>query len=1189
MYSPQTPKPASIASNHSYTPSITASSMSQDWMQLPSPVCSSGSLNTRDASHGSFSSSNFSNLTPPFLSLEAQQLLDFNPGLLSTIAVAFRQKMLNNESKRSESECYGLEFPVTFTGKEAVDVVNELTYLEDRRHGLAIARSLEAQFLFFGGGDNLLFDSNNDQYFFSDAALAFIPGKTDFPTVPTGVFPYSSKCYSYGCVPGDATCYSYLCPNRRQIGSLLGRQNSGASSLSGQEKVWANSVPASVVAAASKKERNRQEAIFEVVNTEANYVRDLELMEEIFINPLRSGDIIDPEKVEEFIEDVFLNYKEIIELNKLLLEALRARQEEQPLVEKIGDVLLSHVAGFEDAYIRYIPQIAISEFTYKREESKNPKFAQFLKDCTRHPEARRLGLRHFVGQPYQRIPRYPLLLNEVVKRTEEGIEDRETVLEVIKLCTELGKRIDACMPAGAKQLRLLTLQDRVVWKSKEDHQDLKLGERGRKLHFECIARRKTTFEVQAVDFRLFVFDHMLLMTKEKRDKQGDKSNVFYQVYKQPIPLELADVWPDEGKNAPLSLNGRPKSIVSDGSSVLETATPASSNRSSTMDTKYTAPVTIHRRGRRGGAYTLNLTLAEREDFVREVDMAKAARNDIVSGSRLFQFSTITEMSAHLTSPLTASDQSHPMDGKRITCSATFINVLDAKRRIVVGTEAGVYVGLEDDRFSFRLALKDINVTDISILEDYHLLLILSGKVLKAYNMNCLEPNADKAFTVGQQLIKNVQYFTTGVYAEKTLVITMRKKGSGDSQFSSFEPVENAVLGVGQNHQKGLSFSLGRSKSEWFKPYREFYVPGESLRLQMLSRMVCVVCPKGFEVLMLENLDKPRLYPERQDPDFAFLSKKADSVPVSMFRISSELFLMCYDVFAFTMTKTGKLAKPDLIEFEGRAESFALVYPYIIAFESQLIEIRHIETGALEQLVLGDNIRLLYSDVDLVGNAVIHVQMSDPTKGDVRKIVKLTKAPKTILEPVKYQPKSSYTPQTSISINVSSASSFQPQETSLYGVYPMAHSPMTQSQFIVSSTPQAPSPRLIQRQSIYTTLPADPLIYNGQNYLHHQNFEPTLNSVSAPLHSTPAPYPFPSISMHGLITPSSNQAPQPVMYDRYASMASPTTASPYSSTQFFGYPQANPAPVAPSSLPHNTPVSSSSPVISTAWATVESFP
>jgi hypothetical protein len=53
------------------------------------------------------------------------------------------------------------------------------------------------------------------------------------------------------------------------------------STVSSQEKVWANSVPASIVAAASKQERNRQEAIFEVIQTEHNYVRDLELMEEV--------------------------------------------------------------------------------------------------------------------------------------------------------------------------------------------------------------------------------------------------------------------------------------------------------------------------------------------------------------------------------------------------------------------------------------------------------------------------------------------------------------------------------------------------------------------------------------------------------------------------------------------------------------------------------------------------------------------------------------------------------------------------------------------------------------------------------------------------------------------------------------------------------------------------------------------
>lgn len=55
-----------------------------------------------------------------YLSEAGRLLIDFNPGLLSTIAVAFREKMLQNEAKRLESANYGLEFPVTFTGKETV-------------------------------------------------------------------------------------------------------------------------------------------------------------------------------------------------------------------------------------------------------------------------------------------------------------------------------------------------------------------------------------------------------------------------------------------------------------------------------------------------------------------------------------------------------------------------------------------------------------------------------------------------------------------------------------------------------------------------------------------------------------------------------------------------------------------------------------------------------------------------------------------------------------------------------------------------------------------------------------------------------------------------------------------------------------------------------------------------------------
>ncbi|KAF9919873.1 RHO1 GDP-GTP exchange protein 2 [Linnemannia zychae] len=955
---------------------------------------------------------------PVYISEAARLLIDFNPGILSTIAVAFREKMLQNESKRLESVNYGLEFPCTFTGKETVDVIVELTKVEDRRHALAIARSLEEQQLFFGGGT--LYDSNNDLYFFTEHTLAYLPGKTEFPAVPVGVFPHSSRCYSYDCQPGRPPCYSYLCPNRQNISSMLGRANSDMSTVSStQEKVWANSVPPSVVAAASKKERNRQEAIFEVIHTEQNYIRDLELLEEIFINPLKQGNIVAPDRLDTLIEDVFLNFKEILELNRKLLVDLKARQEQQPLVESIGDVFLPHIAGFEQAYSRYIPRIALSEFAYKKEAAQNPNFKAFLDSCTRHPEARRLGLRHFIGQPYQRIPRYPLLLGEVVKRTEEDVPDRATVQEVIKVCTELGKRIDACMPEGNRQLRLLNIQDKIIWKSGEVQQDLKLYEKGRKLHYEVVVKRRSNLDVQMIELRLFLFDHMLIMTKEKRDKQGDKESMLYQVSKKPIPLELVQVLADDGKPLPV-MNGRGEpaqgrklsnSTKSNGSGHRHSAFIAQHElRVGFQDTKFVSPVMIEHRGRRGGIYTIYMASNDRDDLLEHMATAQVRRQEAVSGSHLFKMQMITHYNA-MPPPPSSNLVHNPMDGRRPTCSTPYLNVLDGKRRVVIGTEEGVYVGMEDDPYSFRLALRELNVSQVSVLEYYHKLLVLTGKVLKAFNLSCLDPNSDKSLQVGQQLGKNVQFFTAGTCAGKTLVITMKRKNGGESHFSAYEPVESSVLG-GQ-HRGGFSLSSFKSsKSDWFKLYREFYVGTDSSQLQMLSKMVCVVCPKGFEIVILENLNNTQEFPNRHDESFSFLEARPSSVPIAMFKINADEFLMCYTDFAFTMTKKGELAKKELIEWEGRPESFALAPPYIIAFEAGLIEVRHVETGALEQIILGNNIRRLYSNIEVKDEfsiPVIQLVMQDPNDPENRQIVKMVRVPHPIKQPIEYKPKSPYIP------------------------------------------------------------------------------------------------------------------------------------------------------------------------------------
>lgn len=47
-------------------------------------------------------------------------------------------------------------------------------------------------------------------------------------------------------------------------------------------------------------------------------------------------------------------------------------------------------------------------------------------------------------------------------------------------------------------------------------------------------------------------------------------------------------------------------------------------------------------------------------------------------------------------------------------------------------------------------------------------------------------------------------------------------------------------------------------------------------------------------------------------------------------------------------------------WEGEPEQFACSYPYIVAINSNFIEIRHIENGELVRCVLGNKIRMLKS-------------------------------------------------------------------------------------------------------------------------------------------------------------------------------------------------------------------------------------
>jgi hypothetical protein len=74
----------------------------------------------------------------------------------------------------------------------------------------------------------------------------------------------------------------------------------------------------------------------------------------------------------------------------------------------------------------------------------------------------------------------------------------------------------------------------------------------------------------------------------------------------------------------------------------------------------------------------------------------------------------------------------------------------------------------------------------------------------------------------------------------------------------------------------------------------------------------------------------------------------------------------YVEFGFFIDKLGKRARSDwLVYWSGNPTFFSFSYPYVIAYDPSFVEIRHIETGHLQQVIHTQNLKVLSSDPNVM--------------------------------------------------------------------------------------------------------------------------------------------------------------------------------------------------------------------------------
>ncbi|KAI6004680.1 Dbl homology domain-containing protein [Pisolithus albus] len=172
---------------------------------------------------------------------------------------------------------------------------------------------------------------------------------------------------------------------------------------------WASLLDGTALEGIPALERKRLEAIFELVSAEADYVRDLQLIVELFYS--RLVDMLEAESIFSNIEDSLLT-------NTAFLSTLEERQRECRLyIDHVGDLLETHMPHMR-VYLDYCVNQANAGKVLQSLRDANPELSAQLQCLREDPSARNLDLSSYLLVPMQRLARYPLLIRQILQYTD---------------------------------------------------------------------------------------------------------------------------------------------------------------------------------------------------------------------------------------------------------------------------------------------------------------------------------------------------------------------------------------------------------------------------------------------------------------------------------------------------------------------------------------------------------------------------------------------------------------------------------------------------------------------------------------------------------------------------------------------------------------------------------------------------
>ncbi|KAF2075041.1 hypothetical protein CYY_003651 [Polysphondylium violaceum] len=185
------------------------------------------------------------------------------------------------------------------------------------------------------------------------------------------------------------------------------------------------------------KAQKRAHIVQEIMQVEVNYVKNLTLMVRKFLHPLASASaskrpIIATDKV----TSIFSTIENIQNHNSILADGLQSRIKRWLADNKkdyllIGDIF-QKASGFMNDYSKYINNYNASIKIYNECRKTNPAFAQFIAKVENDPELNDKELENLLITPVQQLPRYIMLINDLIRNTNEDHPDFKPLTDALE-------------------------------------------------------------------------------------------------------------------------------------------------------------------------------------------------------------------------------------------------------------------------------------------------------------------------------------------------------------------------------------------------------------------------------------------------------------------------------------------------------------------------------------------------------------------------------------------------------------------------------------------------------------------------------------------------------------------------------------------------------------------------------------